>query len=107
MGKYPIERSCSRKNIRKPVSFELSLMGSGLPENIMKSGVGVDLGHGGIGLSTDYPLHEGDVLNLFFPVGVGNASLPVFSEVMWARPADGEFRAGLRFLTEMVRSAIP
>ena len=98
MKTYPIERSCSRKSIRKTVSFELSLIASGQPENILKSGVGVDLGPGGIGLTTDYPLHEGDVLKLFFPVGVGNASLPVFSEVVWARPADGEFKAGLRFL---------
>ena len=45
-----------------------------------------------------YPLHAGDVLKLFFPVGEGDASLPVFSEVMWSRPADGEYRAGLRFL---------
>ena len=73
-------------------------MGSGLPENILKNGMGVDLSPGGIGLTTDYPLHAGDVLKLFFPVGVGDASLPVFSEVMWSRPADGEYRAGLRFL---------
>ena len=98
MKKYPGDRSCSRKSIRKPVSFELSLMGSGHPVNILKSGVGVDLSSGGMGLTTDYPLHEGDVLKLFFPVDVGNTSLPVFSEVVWARATDGEFRAGLRFL---------
>ena len=98
MKKYSIERSFSRKSIRKPVSFELSLMGPGQPGNILKSGTSVDLSDGGIGLTTDYPLHKGDVVKLFFPVGEGNASLPVFTEVAWARPDDGEFRAGLRFL---------
>ncbi len=98
MKKYPIERSCARRSIRKPVSFELSLMGSGLPENIVRSGVGVDLSSGGMGLATDYPLHEGEVLKLFFPIGVGNTSLPVYSEVVWSRSKEGEFRAGLRFL---------
>src|SRR5512144_2147906 len=98
MKKYPVDRSCSRKSIRKPVSFELTLLESGRPVNILKSGVGVDLSPGGMGLTTDYPLHEGEVLKLFFPVEVGNASLPVYTEVVWAKPTDGEFRAGLRFL---------
>ena len=99
MKKYPIERSCSRKSIRKPVSFELSVMGAGHPKNILKSGVGVDLSPGGIGLTTDYPLNKGDVLKLFFPVNVGNASLPVFSEVVWTQAVNEQFRVGLRFLT--------
>jgi hypothetical protein len=97
MAKYSENRSGSRESIHQPVSFDLSGIESGRLRNIQKSGLGVDISSGGMGLTTDFQLHAGDVLKLYFPVA-GHASLPVFTEVIWSRPADGEFRVGLRFL---------
>lgn len=93
-----MKRSSDRESIHQPVSFELSEIESGRLRNIRKSGLGVDISPGGMGLTTDYPLKEGDVLKLYLPVAAGHASVPVFTEVIWLRPSDREFRAGLRFL---------
>jgi hypothetical protein len=98
MAKYSENRSGSRECINQPVSFELSEIESGRLRNIQKSGLGVDISAGGMGLTTDYQLHTGNVLKLYFPVAAGHAHLPVFTEVIWSRPADGGFKAGLRFL---------
>ena len=98
MKNYLVKRAGRRKNIRKPITFELSLLENGRPINILKSGVGVDLSPGGLGMTTAYPLHTGNILKLFFPAGVGNTSLPVFTEVVWSQTVDEHFRVGLRFL---------
>jgi hypothetical protein len=98
MKKYLAERSSNRTTIQQPVSFELIELESGRPRNIVGCGFGVNIGAGGMGLTTDYPLKEGAVLKLDYPVAAGNARLPVYTEVVWARTADGKFRAGLRFL---------
>ena len=98
MAKYSENRSGSRESIQQPVSLELSGIESGRLSTVKRSGLGVDISAGGMGLTTDWQLHAGDVLKLYFPVAAGHTSLPVFTEVVWSRPADGKFRAGLRFL---------
>ena len=98
MKNYPENRNHRRETLRQAVSFELSQVESGTVRNTVQQGVGVDLSPGGMGLVTRYPLHGGEVVKVLFPVTQGETRLPVFTEVMWAAPAGGEYRAGLRFL---------
>ncbi len=98
MRKFPVERSSSRTRIRQSISFELSELEADRPEIVVTRGFGVDICDGGMGLITRYPLKAGAVLKIYFPVAAAKASLPVYSEVVWSKPTDGEYRAGLRFL---------
>lgn len=99
MKSYEINRSGRRAVIHRMVSFELNKVEAGRFSCITAKGRGVDIGPGGIGLATDYPLKKGDVLKLNFPIAVGHASLPVYTEVIWSRSGAGGCRAGLRFLS--------
>ena len=98
MKKKAEKRASSRAAICQSLSFEMSEKVSGRFKNVPICGFGVDICLGGIGLITDRILNEGDVLKLFIPVAEVNILLPVYTEVMWSRPTDGDFRAGLRFL---------
>ena len=91
-------RQRRRENIGQSIAFEMSERTTGRFENLLKEGFGVDISNGGIGLITDQPLKEGDVLKLLFPVNATSANIPVYTEVMWSNPVGGGFRIGLRFL---------
>jgi hypothetical protein len=92
------KRSIERKIFNKTIHFELSIMESGQLKNIQYDGLALDISQAGLGLSTEYALKEGDVLKLIFPINELNITLPVFAETVWSKPANGHFRAGLRFL---------
>ena len=98
MVNAPENRTCRRNVIHQTVSFELIERGGGGLKTVLVDGVGVDLSSEGVGVFTEYPLREGEVLKLRYPVNVGDASLPVYTEVMWSRASNQHFRAGLRFL---------
>lgn len=98
MEKKTEKRSVGREIFRQSVSFEMSVWESGQFGNVLENGSGVDISNGGIGLIMECPLEECDVLKLYFPIAAANTSLPVYTEVMWATPIQGKFRAGLRFL---------
>ncbi len=92
------KRLSDRKILNKTIHFELSIMESGQLKNIQYDGLGLDISHGGLGLTTEYALKEEDVLKLIFPINELDTTLPVFAETVWSKPANGHFRAGLRFL---------
>ena len=98
MKTKPEKRTNNRNVIHQPVSFEMIERRGGRLRNFVIEGVGVDLSSEGVGVFTDYPLDKGEVLKLHYPVNVGNASLPVYTEVMWTQAVNTHFRAGLRFL---------
>ena len=79
MKNKSLHRSCSRKNISQPVNFELTVLSFGQTANILKKGDEVDICPAGIGLTTDYHLHKGDVVKLLYPIDLENTRLPVFS----------------------------
>jgi hypothetical protein len=92
------KRSADRMSYTQAVTLELSVMESGQLGNVHRSGVGVDISLTGMGLKTDQALSKGEVLKVSLPVGAMEINMPVYSEVMWTRPEDGGYRAGLRFL---------
>jgi len=93
----PAARQTVREPLPQTITFEMSERTGGFANNLLK-GCGVDAGRGGIGLTTDHPLEEGDVIKLELPSALPGLNLPVLAEVVWAMPIHGKFRAGLRFL---------
>ncbi len=91
------KRSFGRKNICKAVTLEMSMANYGQGGMHPETGLGVDISQGGIGLITECLLEEGNLLKLYFPVAETKTNLPVYAQVMWAKPANGKFRAGLSF----------
>jgi len=51
-----------------------------------------------LGFNADVALRRGELVKLFVPASTVRATVPVFSEVMWARSTNDHFRTGLRFL---------
>lgn len=92
------KRLSDRKIFNKPIRFELSIMESGQLKNIQYDGLGLDISQSGLGLTTEYALKEGEVLKLILPVNELDITLPILAETVWSKPANGHFRAGLRFL---------
>lgn len=52
----------------------------------------------GLKMVTDFPLTQGMVVRLGFPIGESQTQLLAFAEVAWAAPASDRFTVGLRFL---------
>ena len=93
------KRLSERKVFNQPISFEVSETETGQFKIVQKKGFGIDISSKGTGITTDYALREGDVLKLHLPINEVQTSLPVYAEVMWSKPADSHFRAGLLFLS--------
>jgi hypothetical protein len=92
------KRSNAREVIHQPISIEISEIALGRLQAVTKTGHAVDICSGGIGIVTDHFLTEGAVLKVRFPLADMKVDVPVFTEVMWLKGADGKMRAGLRFL---------
>jgi hypothetical protein len=59
----------------------------------------VDISEGGIGMITQLPLREKEVIRVLVPGPEPSTSLPVQAEVVWSAPARTSMRYGLRFLS--------
>jgi hypothetical protein len=91
-------RTENRIYLRNPVFFELTAFDSGSLINTIDHGRGVDVSIGGMAMTTGYPLKAGQIVRLVTAVAGAGSSLPLLTEVMWSTFADGEFKAGLRYL---------
>jgi len=91
-------RRDTRKEYKQEVSFESMLAGEQGKTVALRTGQAVDIGHGGLGLVSQYSPTEGEVLKLTIALKDPEVTLPVFAEVMWVSPFNGQYRAGLRFL---------
>jgi len=90
-------RLCDRKMFNQPFSFEISTLEARV-KNLKRNGAGVDISSCGLGMKTRHALQEGSVLKFYLPVREWDITIPVYGQVMWAKPADDHFRVGLRFL---------
>lgn len=93
------KRTSDRAPFVQPVVLEIWQQDAGRSRTIRKDGIGIDISAGGGGLSTSYPLKRGDVVKLFFPVGIMDVRLPVYSTVAWSQTTDSGCRAGVAFLS--------
>jgi hypothetical protein len=85
----------------RPVYFEKSPLeaGAGSHESVNFLAQAVDISQGGIGLITQLPLREKDVIRVLIPGPEPSMNLPVRAEVIWSVSARTSTRYGLRFLS--------
>lgn len=84
----------------RPVYFERRPLETGVggPASAHFLAQAVDISEGGIGLVTQLPLNEKDVIRLLIPGPEPSTNLPLRAEVIWSVPARTSTRYGLRFL---------
>ncbi len=88
-------RIAERKEFRSILDFKLSACQSG---TVTHKGRGVDVSSSGIGITSQYLLAQGMVVQIELPLQEIGITLPLFAEVAWAVPVGESFRAGLSFL---------
>ncbi len=93
------KRTSGRAPFSQPVVLEIWQQDAGRSSIIRKEGIGIDRSAGGGKISTAYPLKPGDVVKLFFPIGVMDIRLPVYSTVVWSQATDSGCQAGVTFLS--------
>jgi hypothetical protein len=91
------KREYERKEFNQSFSFEISIAGDQF-ENVTHEAIGIDISSYGLGMVTNYALKEGSVLKSHIPLSEMDTTLPVYVLVIWSKPANDKFRAGLRFL---------
>jgi len=91
-------RRTARKTFKRTIFLEKVSLELKRAKNIRRSGVGLDISNGGLGLTSKLAFKTGEVLKLSIPLLTSGISLPVFAEVRWVVPINRHFRTGLRFL---------
>ena len=91
------KRRSERSEFRQTLDFELSAVRETDGLSVRRA-FGMDISSGGMAVETDVALAEGEIVRLFDPKNSAGFDMPVFAEVRWAMPANGHWRAGLRFL---------
>ena len=92
------KRTDPRRSVNQAISFELLMAEKDKLRNVQVNGLCSDISHYGLGLTTDCLLEQGNILRLYFPVSELNTALPLYAKVVWSRPVDADFKAGLRFV---------
>ncbi len=98
MSKNIDTRQFDRVTFQRAIQYEHCEMQPGRIVNAMESGNGVDISNGGMGLVTKCKLKCGEVMKLHIPADAVKANMPVYSLVVWVKPKNDYFHAGLRFL---------
>ena len=92
------KRTDPRKSVNQAISFELLMAEKKHLRNVQIDGLCSDISRYGLGLTTDCLLEQDNILRLHFPVSELNTTLPLYAKVVWSRPVDADFKAGLRFV---------
>lgn len=94
----PERRLSARRTFNKTISLERSNVVSDQFRNSHYEGLVMDISNGGLGLSTNDRLKEGEIVKLFLPLKEMDITVPVMAEVKWSRRATLSCQAGLKFL---------
>ena len=92
------KRSSKRREFKKPVQLELSVLEKNQPKVIKFTGQGVDISQSGIGLITKYSLKKGSIVRLILPTEEKETGFYTFAKTVWSKRINGSYRAGLTFL---------
>jgi hypothetical protein len=98
---YSYEKRVHRRWVNsKPVYFDRHFTETGEvgPSSVEFMGQGVDISQGGIGLTTQLPLSDRDILRILLPMAELTVNLPIRAEVVWTKRTGIETKCGLRFL---------
>jgi hypothetical protein len=92
-------RRAQRNTFSKTIAFELLAPATSRLEPVRGDGVTVDIGQGGIAITTKHPLKTGTVMKLLVPIDSFGTLIPVLARIVWSK-ADGDlYHAGLQFLS--------
>ena len=92
------KRTSPRMPMSQVVHYETPSAGSRTSALTTTQGLARNISEGGMSLQTTTPLRRGEVLRLHVPLPSGPTSVPVSSEVLWTKEAEGGFSSGLQFL---------
>jgi hypothetical protein len=93
------KRKLARSDFPQAIHLQLTAEQSGKLEILESTSRGIDISSHGLGLVTNLSLKKGDIVKVQLPAQAEGTLLPVFSQVVWARKENSEFRAGLQFLS--------
>jgi hypothetical protein len=92
-------RMVPRRPFSQTVDFELRRIQPGTWESIQGKGGILDISSKGLGLISEIPVKAGEILKFNLPGNLKGISIPVLSEVRWAKSEGNRCRAGLRFIS--------
>ena len=91
-------REHERSPFVKPLRYSFSYDKKAEKKRITRTGVSVDISKGGLGIITDYPLHEGNMLTFENGIKMKNEKLRKAAVVKWSGKMYGKYRIGLAFI---------
>ena len=91
-------REHERSPFVKPLRYSVLHDKKSEKKKITRTGVSVDISKGGLGIITDYPLREGNMLTFENGVKARNEKLRKSAIVKWSGKMYGKYRIGLAFI---------
>lgn len=91
-------REHERSPFVKPLRYSLVCNEKSNQRKITKTGVSVDISKGGLGIITDYQLHEGNLVTFENGIKMKNEKLKKAAVVKWSGKMYGKYRIGLAFI---------
>ncbi len=95
----PEKRTNVRRLFEKTVVLERSGIISDRFQNYRYDGLILDVSQGGLSVTTDFRLREGEIVKLMIPMKDTEISVPVMAEVKWSRKLPSTCQSGLKFLS--------
>jgi hypothetical protein len=93
------KRKLARSGFPQVVHLRLTAEQSGKLELLESVSRGIDINSHGLGLVTNLSLRKRDLIKVQLPAQAEGTLLPVFSQVIWAKKENNEYRVGLQFLS--------
>jgi hypothetical protein len=81
-----------------PVRYSVSVLDMRALKEINGIAVSVDIGKGGMGILTDFPLEQGHVLTFDDAIRMKDHHAKKAAIVKWTGKIDGKYRVGLKFV---------
>jgi hypothetical protein len=92
-------RRARRNTFSKTIAFELLAPTTSRLEPVKGDGMTVDISEGGVAIAAKQHLMAGSVMKLLIPIDTFGTLLPVLAKIVWSKPKDNLFHAGLQFLS--------
>lgn len=92
------KRSFQRKSYRMPVILDPGVQMVEPETDTRFQGMGFDISDNGLGVLSERAFRPGAILRVLLKFKETDTSLPVLSEVRWARLENNQHRLGLQFL---------
>ena len=92
------KRLVPRQLFDQTFQLERSRLFTGENSPVFEIGQVLDISPLGIGIKTETPLQQREMIRVYLPVQSVDIPLPVFSEVRWVKAHNQHYRVGLQFV---------